>query len=131
MITSSPLLTIGGIDMSRCVVLGSWNVNETDVDERWDDANRRTHRGIVRTRVSGDFTAKFVDISAYETFLNIMNDPVYRNPDGSGAVHCVVYINNKNTTKEIDAFFDFTCKDYIPILGSSQDEGISVTLEER
>ena len=131
MIEARPLLRINNINITPYIVLGSWNVNEKDVYETWEDANRLIHRGKIRTRVSGDFTVKFVDISAYEQFLDTMNDPVNKNSDGSGTFHCLVYLNNKKTTKTIDAFLDFECSDYIPILGSNEDEGISVTLEER
>lgn len=131
--TESPLMVINqaNADITRFIILGSWDVNEEDVYETWEDANRLAHRGVVRQKVKGSFDVKFYSIQDHEYFIDLLTNPLSFNNDSSGTINCTVYINNKNKTKTIDAFIDFKLKNYVPAISEDRDPGFTVSLEER
>ena len=121
--TESPLLVINqaNADITRFIILGSWDVNEEDVYETWEDANRLAHRGVVRQKVKGSFDVKFYSIQDHEYFIDLLTNPLSFNNDSSGTINCTVCINNKNKTKTIDAFIDFKLKNYVQAKIEIQD----------
>lgn len=81
------------VDFTRYIVAPSYDVNMTDVNEDWTDADYVTHRVVVREKVSGKFNIRFTSVEDYNNFM----DTIYQNRqiNGKGYTELKVQINNR------------------------------------
>lgn len=122
------LFNIAGKDFTTFITVPSYLVNQDGDYIEWIDLNRRKHRYLTRSKVSGSFTMLFSNINDYYEFLNTINENRTANGYISG---CIVYCNNIMTTETVDLFIDFMPADILPVIGTNDNEGFEVTIEER
>lgn len=122
---SDLLFSINGIDFTRHITAPSYEVNEESVYNEWTDANKDTHRDVIRNRVSGSFDVIFDNEPDLNTFINMINDK-----DKSDRVEATVYINNKAVVATKKFFIDFKPKNSIPFFGRKPFETATVEITE-
>lgn len=97
------ILNLGGVDYSGNIVVGSYNVNSTDVYSSWTDANCVEHRHIQRQRVTGSFDMEFRTMAQYEAFVDHLKEQ--RNQQGW--IPCYLFVNNLKIAKSCKMFVQF------------------------
>lgn len=95
------LLTVNSHDYTKYIISESYEVNVQDVYNSWTDGNGIKHRGVYRTRIEGKLTMRFLDRSAYNTFLTDLAAV-----KTSGYYPITVYVNNTLATANINAFLE-------------------------
>lgn len=93
------LFQILSTDFTPYIISKTYTMNKQDSYEKWVDGNGITHRAIYRTKISGTFEMKFINRTAYNTFLTALEAV---KTDGYHSV--TVYVNNKLHMETIDAF---------------------------
>lgn len=123
------LFKIGETDYTRHIVAPTYEVDLKPLYDEWVDANRVTHREVVRKRIEGTFTMKFYNISEYNEFLTTLHD----SETLGGYVTCSLYANCTRTLYEdVDIFFDLKLPNEEPFISSGGEyEGFEVTVTER
>ena len=96
------LIKIAGLDISKNIMTDSYDVNESNIYNSWEDGNWITHRDIVRTKISGKFILKYNTEHEYMAFV----EHVKANSN-NGILPMTVYVNNINAEKDIMAFFEY------------------------
>lgn len=81
------------IDFTKYIVVPTYDVNSTDINEDWTDADYVTHRIVVREKVTGTFDIRFSSVKEYNDFMDIL----YQNRvvNGKGYTELRVQVNNK------------------------------------
>ena len=121
------LFDINGTDFTTFITAPSYKVNSLDVYEEWTDANKITHRDVVRTRVSGGFTLKFETKQEYDSFFTIYNT----NKAPGGYITATLFINNLGTSLTKNVFLEMEPANTIPFFGAKSYDGFEVTVRER
>lgn len=97
------LVKIGTTDITRHIIAESYAVNEEDVYNEWTDANKVTHRDVVRQKIAGAFTLKFNTEEEYSSFVNLIKT--------SRIAGCVlpmtVYVVNADENRETELIYSF------------------------
>lgn len=63
---------IGTVDFTAFTNIQDFSINEVEVADTWEDANRRIHKYIFRTRKQGEVTLEFQKAADYNAFLAAM-----------------------------------------------------------
>lgn len=123
------LFKIGEIDYTSHIVAPTYSVDLKPLYDEWVDANRITHREVVRKRIEGKFTMKFYNISEYNEFLENLHD----SETLGGYVICSLYANCTRTMYEdVEVFFELDLPNEEPFISSGGEyEGFEVTVVER
>lgn len=123
------LFKIGEIDYTSHIVAPTYSVDLKPLYDEWVDANRITHREVVRKRIEGKFTMKFYSISEYNEFLENLHD----SETLGGYVICSLYANCTRTMYEdVEVFFELDLPNEEPFISSGGEyEGFEVTVVER
>lgn len=121
------MFAINGTDYSHRVVGSGYQVQKNDEYNTWRDANGKDHDSIYRTRVEGKFNMKFLNITEYNTFLDVL--ALAKNNDRTYPVQ--VYDNKTHQTVSITAFIDFTPSRYRAPNWDDMMEQIEVTIREQ
>lgn len=123
------LLEINNIDFTRFVVEKTYMMNRKNIFETWVDGNKRRHRAIGRSQVTGSFTMTFPNSEDYDNF----EDAIAAVKQNGDAVPITVYINNEKKLTTIDAFFDYQTRLVWTFESTRSPEvaTISVTVTER
>lgn len=120
-------VVVGGIDITNYIVTGSYNVNAADQYESWQDGNRREHRVIIRSKVSGSFEIGCCDKTiTLSDFLDAWNSAV---DNGVVTMGCTVL--NTGTFEALEAYYDITCKQHIKKGDGKIIDVMSVKIQER
>lgn len=132
---SSPLFKIGSVDYTQNITVPSFKVNMLPQYTEWTDANYTLHRTLKRYVVKGTFTMRFNSKEEYEAFIKnykqyTMND-IETKGSRDGSTYVTIYANNLMGTKQTYVYIDIDPKNSIPVMGTSKDEGIEVTVTER
>ena len=103
-----------------CILADSYNVNQNNIYAReWVDANGKTHKHLLRTKISGKCKLKIDGRGiSYDAFVNMLKS----NDLGNGRVHMTVYVNNTCETKSICAFYNFSPTVYKSLVAKSYKE---------
>lgn len=126
----SQLFTINSTDFTPFITVPSYKVNEFDISDDWEDGNKRKHKYIVRTQVKGSFTMKFQKSTDFNNFFSVIDTNKVTSGEYSGACLASVYVQNKNTVKSVYVYISADPADSLPVLGTADDEGFEVTIEE-
>ena len=135
------LFKMGNNDYTRFITMPSYKVNSKPVTKEYQDVNMTTHKEFIRNKVSGSFTLKFFDDSSYDeaysgrtaaqNFQEFFND-YERQRAANGLITITVYVNNLNTTKQIQAYMEMEPADTMPYMnGGKTYDGFDVTITER
>jgi len=81
-------------DFTQNVELPSYDVNNEDVNEDWEDANYFTHRVRVRGKASGKLNLIFADLKSYNEFMLLLKRNKERNGVGTAYVQLQLQIND-------------------------------------
>lgn len=100
---TNTVFKIGNNDYSGHVIAGTYNVNEYDEYTLWEDANKREHRDVIRTRIEGSFDMFFNSAEDFQTFYQTYKAAA----DASGLTPITVMNNTTNTLVSINAYIDF------------------------
>lgn len=60
---------IGTVDFTSFTNIQDFSINEVEVADTWEDANRRIHKYVFRTRKQGTVTLEFQRAADYNAFL--------------------------------------------------------------
>lgn len=96
------LVTVNSFDLTPYIVAKTYAVNRQDVFDEWTDGNGIVHRNITRTRIEGEFQAKFWKHSAYATFMSNM-----AGVKTDGYYPMTVYLNNAETTSSANLYVEY------------------------
>ena len=130
-------------DFTNFITAPSYDVNETNVEETWEDASYVTHKIVVRKKIKGSFKLHFTNREDYYLFIDLLgkNETNYL----KGYTLLQVQVNNrmnsmvdqpysKRKTVFVTAYFFVTISSNpwnVPYYGTSKDyEDISVSIEE-
>lgn len=121
---------INNIDYSDHVLAdGSYQVNEADVYESWNDANGIEHRAVLRQKIVGTFNMYFEDMNDYIQFLA---DYRASKDINTHASNIKISVNNPNIAeKEIEAFISFMPTRFKDWSWNEQINQFSVNIQER
>lgn len=97
-------ITIGGTEWASRVLAGSYNVNQIDITNEWQDANMVTHRSLKRHQVTGSFDMAFKDWTEYQNFLT----SAHTYETGELTVACTVSVNNLDADYTGSFYLSFT-----------------------
>ena len=135
------LFKMGNKDYTRFITVPSYKVTSKPVTKEYSDINQITHKEFIRNKISGSFTLKFFDDSSYsevETHKSAAENfqeffEYYQQlKSNSGLITITVYVNNLNSTKEIQAYIDMEPSNTMPYMNSGKSyEGFDVTITER
>lgn len=95
------LVKIGSTDITKHILTGSYSVNATDVYHKWTDANQVEHRDVVRQRVSGGFTLKFLTASDYSAFIKLVKD----NKALDSSLPASLYVVNEDEQRDVKVYY--------------------------
>lgn len=97
------LFVINNTDLSNSILEGSYNINEHDESKTWTDGDYIEHRYGGRKRVEGSFSFRFLNVSQFNAFVDLMAAQKQ-----TGDYYIVTLrVNNINTTKTINAFISY------------------------
>ena len=85
--------TGGWFNITKHVVMPSYNVINGLVEESWDDANYTTHKIAVREKITGSFEILFQDRETYYKFF----DHIRLNQNEYGKSYCKLVVQMNNT----------------------------------
>lgn len=120
------LVTINTFDLSPYIITPSYEMNKEDVYNEWVDGNGITHRNVYRTRITGEFSVKFWNRSAYASFLTALGGV-----KTSGYYPMTVYINNTQTTEAANLFVEFGPALTAQYTAGNEYERFRIRVEER
>lgn len=116
------------LDLTRFIPMSKYTINNIRNYEEWKDSNYAIHRQLTDEKAVGDFTLRFPTINDYAQFVNFMTT---HRENTTGAIKCLVWLNNEHRTKEINAFLDYEPQNDLPILADKKSDGFTVELQER
>lgn len=130
----SALFIINGTDLTSHITVPSYKVSEFPVYEEWKDANKVTHRDVIRYRVQGSFTMYFDTDAEYWDFINLIEE----NRTLDDYVIATVALNNKKDLNNREPkivtksfYISFDPVNNGPLYQRKAHEGMEVTIEER
>lgn len=97
------LAKINGTDITKWIITSTYEVNSEDVVNTWEDANRVTHRDVIRQRVKGKFDLSFANKAECEAFVALIKDN--RLPDKRLIMTLRVLNENEERTQYV--FYSF------------------------
>ena len=123
------LVSINGIDLTPHIIAESYDINSyEEYALEWTDANGVSHKHLLREKVKGKFTMKFLYDGgvSYKNFVNLIASNKVEN-----RINIELYVNNLDKTKQINAYITFN-----PIVERSLTSGkrykkFNVEVEER
>ena len=121
------LFQVAGVDLTQHITVPSYIVNEKDVCKEWEDANYITHRNIIRTRVEGKFTMRFMEKEKYYNFLELVKN----NKTVSGYIPVSLYVNNLHKVVATNVFLEFMPANTVPLFKRGTYNGFEVKVVER
>lgn len=68
------LAKINNTDITKWIITSTYEVNLEDVMNTWEDANKVTHRDIIRQKVKGRFDLSFANRAECEEFVKLIKD---------------------------------------------------------
>ena len=113
-------------DFSDHVVAKSYKVNNTDVFDKWTDANGTVHRNKIRNRVSGTFDMIFTTLEDYDIFYSWM----ISKKSASLTYPITIMDNISNSQATVNAFVDWTPSRFKKPNQTDGYEIINVKIEE-
>lgn len=116
------------MDLTRFIPMSKYAINNIVNYEEWKDSNYAIHRQKTDEKAQGDFTLRFPSIAKYQDFVSFIST---HKDSSTGAVKCLIWLNNEFRTKEIYAFLDFEPQNDLPLLADNKSDGFTVTLQER
>ena len=122
------LLTINGHDYTKNITVPSWAVSKLEVATTWTDGNYVTHRDVIRTRVTGQFT--FKDRNGGSDYTAFLSD-LAAVKQNTNAYTITVYCNNTETSETINAFLTWTPNSTRTGGGPIVMDAFIVNIEER
>ena len=120
------LAVVNNVDITKWIDKDTYNVNAEDIYESWTNANFVETRIFIRDRVSGKFEIRCGSRSSYADFLSNWNAATT-----NGVVTMGVYVQNKNQTKAINAFFKLTGEEHYETDNGARYDRVTVEIEER
>lgn len=112
------------LDLTRFIKVPNYKVQEVRNFTSWIDGNYNERRRITDTKVKGVFSLFFMAKEDYFNFVDFIAENEDKN---DGSISCVVYCNNRNTTKRVNAFLDFEPQNELPKI----ENGFEVSITER
>ena len=123
------LLVINGTNFTQHIKVPSYKVNKTYSYKEWEDGNHVKHREVTRTKVSGNFTLLYDDISDLDGFFDTVE--TLQAASSTNAIEMTVYLNNLHTVETITAFIKYTPSNDRPTIFGGGLSSFEVTIEER
>lgn len=101
----SSLFIINTTDYSANIEVGSYNVCTKQIYKEYEDANGAIHKRFIRNQMEGKFKIFFRKLTDFSSFMTTYTT----NQSGIDfTVPVTVYDTKSGTTKNINAFLDFT-----------------------
>lgn len=116
------------MDLTRFIPMSKYSINNIINYDEWKDSNYTIHRQKTDEKAQGDFTLRFPSVSKYAEFVSFLNT---HKDSSTGAIKCLIWLNNEFRTKEINAFLDFEPQNDLPLLADNKSDGFTVELQER
>ena len=97
------LASINGVDITKHILASTYDVNNEEIYNEWEDGYYIKHRDYLRDKVTGAFNLKFLKgTTDYVDFISLI-EGAKRN----GIIPMKVFVSNLNTEKTIDAYYSF------------------------
>lgn len=122
------LFVVGNKNFTQHIKMSSYKVNRVDDYEEWKDVDKKRHREVTRTKVSGSFILLYDDIAELDDFFDTIEAARASHP--SKALEMTVYLNNFHTTATITATIKYTPANERPYFGRQKTSGFEVSIEE-
>ena len=121
------MFKINNTDYSTRVVGTGYEVQSNDEYETWTDANGKEHRSAYRTRITGKFKMKFLNLNEFTAFQAVMD--ANKNTDLTYPV--TVYDNKTGIETSIRAFIDYSLSQYRGPAFDDRMEQVEVSIREQ
>lgn len=120
------ILKIGGVDFTRCVIVGSHTINDVDIPTyTWTDGSGRTRKSGIKVKAMGSVDLHMRD----DTYLQQFRDVMKNMKDEGGCYEVTTFINNTGEDRTFRAFLSATpAEDFIGHRKTLAD--FSVTIKE-
>ncbi len=102
------LFSINGIDITKNIITNSYSMNAVDVYKEWTDANYYKHREVMRQRITGNFTLKFLSEDTFSDFIALVDSC----RSDSGNIPVTAYVVNRNKEVKTEMFIRFSPQVY-------------------
>ena len=86
------IFIINRTDISKHIVVGTYQINAQDVFEEWVDGNYNNRREVIRDRVAGTFEVYFRNKDEYSEFVQLIEE----SKTEEGWMECEVAVNNRD-----------------------------------
>jgi len=100
------LVKIGITDITKHILSESYDVNAEDIFKEWTDANKVTHRNIIRQKISGSFELKFNTQEEYSAFCELIR----KSRTAQYLLPMTLYVINEDKEKEVNVFYKYEPK---------------------
>lgn len=97
-------VVVNNADITNYIVEGSYKMGSSDASESWEDGNKKEHRVIVATKISGQFQvvcSNRANSITLSDFLALWNGAV-----NNGVVTLGVYVLDTGTFEAIEAYYE-------------------------
>ena len=97
-------VVVNNADITNYIVEGSYKMGSSNASESWEDGNKKEHRVIIATKISGQFQvvcSNRANSITLNDFLALWNGAVT-----NGVVTLGVYVLNKGTFEAIEAYYE-------------------------
>ena len=121
------LFNIAGVDLTKHIMVPTYEINQVDEYKKWTDANHIEHRECFRKRVLGKFTMKFLDKDNYFEFLELLK----KYKEVGGYTSTSLYVNNLNEVITTNVFITITPTNTLPFFRNESYKGFTVTIREQ
>lgn len=119
-------IVVNDTDLTPYVVNGSYNIRASDTYESWQDGNKKEHRIIVTSKVSGSFQIACGGELTLSDFLTAWNGAV-----NNGVLRIGLYVINTDTFEALECYYEIEPEDHILTAGGKWIDVLSITIKER
>lgn len=121
------IFTISGLDISKHIIVGSYEVNNEDIFNSWEDGNRVEHRDYIRTKAVGKCSLLFSTIEEYQEFVEHMR--IHRIHNG-GYYNCTIKVINGDAEYSGKFYLSYAPKIEDNATSSEKPGAFELTIEE-
>lgn len=119
------IFELNSSDYTNYIQDDSFNVIQANIGESWTDGNYKTHSNQI-LKVQGSFDMAFITDDEFDQFL----EDIESSKNNDGYVECEIFVNNMNTTKQIECFLTISSNKYRPVSDDNVVHGITVEINE-
>lgn len=119
-------IVVNDTDLTPYVVNGSYNIRASDTYESWQDGNKKEHRIIVTSKVSGSFQIACGGELTLSDFLTAWNGAV-----NNGVLRIGLYVTNTDAFEALECYYEIEPEEHILTAGGKWIDVLSITIKER